>query len=149
MTLKKVITPDCVWVDLKADTKDGIIEEIIDRLVTAGKINDREAALEAVFAREGKMSTGMQNGVAIPHGKTDTVAGLTAAIGLNKDGVDFSSLDGQPATIFILTLSPVNHAGPHIQFLAEISHLISQPEDREKLLAATTHNEVYEIFTGK
>jgi PTS system nitrogen regulatory IIA component len=68
MNLKKVLSPDTVWVDLKADTKDGIIEEMIDRLVAAGKIKDREGALQAVLDREEKMSTGMQNGVAIPHG---------------------------------------------------------------------------------
>lgn len=149
MNLKKVLSPDAVWVDLKADTKQGIIEEMIDRLVAAGKVKDREAALAAVLEREAKMSTGMQNGVAIPHGKSDSVSELVAAIGLNKAGVDFDSLDGSPAMIFIMTLSPAKRSGPHIQFLAEVSRLISQPAEREKLLAAKTHAEIYTILTGK
>lgn len=149
MNLKKVLSPDTVWVDLKADTKQGIIEEMIDRLLAAGKIKDREAVLHAVLEREAKMSTGMQNGVAIPHGKTDAVTGLVAAIGLNKEGVKFDSMDGSPSTIFIMTISPTNRTGPHIQFLAEVSRLISQPAEREKLLAARTHAEIYETLTGK
>jgi fructose-specific phosphotransferase system IIA component len=149
MNLKKVLFPDCVWVDLKADTKKGIIEEMVDRLIAAGKISDRESVLESVFAREEKMSTGMQNGVAIPHGKTDAVKSLVAAIGLNKSGVDFDSMDGSPCTIFIMTLSPLKRRGPHMQFLAEVSRLISQPAEREKLLACKTNNEIHELFTGK
>ncbi|HSR88396.1 MAG TPA: PTS sugar transporter subunit IIA [Pontiella sp.] len=149
MNLKKVLSPDTVWVDLKADTKEGIIEEMIDRLMAAGKIKDREGALKAVLDREAKMSTGMQNGVAIPHGKSECIKSLVAAIGLNKAGVNFDSMDGSPCKIFIMTLSPINRTGPHIQFLAEVSRLISQPAERERLLAARTHAEIYDILTGK
>jgi len=149
MNLKKVLSPNAVWVDLKAETKDGIIEEMVDRLVAAGKIKDRDTVLKAVLEREAKMSTGMQNGVAIPHGKTDAVKSLVAAIGLNKAGINFDSMDGSPCTIFILTLSPIKRAGPHMQFLTEVSRLISQPAEREKLLASKTHSEIYELLTGK
>ena len=149
MNLKKVLSPDTVWVDLKADSKQGIIEEMIDRLVAAGRIKDREAVLVAVLEREAKMSTGMQNGVAIPHGKTDSLKSLVAAVGLHKDGVDFDAMDGLPCSIFIMTLSPTKRTGPHIQFLAEVSRLISQPAEREKLLACKTHGEIYETLTRK
>ncbi len=149
MNLKKVLSTDTVWVDLKADTKQGIIEEMIDRLLAAGKINDREAVLQAVIEREEKMSTGMQNGVAIPHGKTDAVKSLVAAVGLNKAGVDFDSMDSELCTIFIMTISPLKRRGPHMQFLAEVSRLISQSSEREKLLACQTHNEIHELLTGK
>lgn len=149
MKLKKTLSPDTVWVDLKANTKQGIIEEMIDRLVAAGKIKDRDTVLQAVLERERKMSTGMQNGVAIPHGKTDSVQSLVSAVGLNRDGVDFDSMDGSPSTIFILTISPIKRTGPHIQFLAEVSRLLCQPAEREKLLACRTHNEMYELLTGK
>lgn len=149
MNLKKVLSLETVWVDIRADSKHGIIEEMVDRLFAAGKIKDRDAALQAVLDREAKMSTGMSNGVAIPHGKSDTVKSLVAAVGLNKSGVNFGSMDGLPCTIFIMTLSSTKHSGPHIQFLAEVSRLVSQPTEREKLLAAKTHFEIYEILTGK
>jgi fructose-specific phosphotransferase system IIA component len=149
MNLKKVLSADTVWVDLKADSKQDIIKEMVDRLVAAGKISDREAVLEAIFEREDKMSTGMQNGVAIPHGKTDAVKSLVAAVGLNKSGVNFDSMDGEPSTIFIMTISPLKRRGPHMQFLAEVSRLIGQATERGKLLECKTHHEIYELLTGK
>lgn len=149
MNLKKVLTPETSWVDLKGVSKQEIIEEMVDRLIAAGKLTDRKAALDAVLDRESKMSTGMQNGVAIPHGKTDSVKSLIAAIGIHQEGVDFAAMDGLPSKIFIMTISPTKRTGPHMQFLAEVSRLLSTPEDREKLLAATTPSEIYELLTGK
>ena len=148
MNLRKALTPETIAIELKATTKDGIIEELVDMLVAAGKIKDRLAALHAILDREKKMSTGMQSGIAIPHGKTDTVDGLIAAFGMKHVGVDFESLDGQPASIFIMTLSPVNRTGPHIQFLAEVSRQLNDPAIRERLLQATTTDEVLNIIAG-
>lgn len=149
MNLKKVLTPDTVWVDLKADSKEELIEQMIDRLIAAGKFDDKETVLQAVLDREAKMSTGMQNGVAIPHGKTDAIKSLVVAVGICREGVKFDSMDGSLCTIFIMTLSPQKRSGPHIQFLAEVSRVISQPAERDKLHAAQTDAEMYEILTGK
>ncbi|MEI6891025.1 MAG: PTS sugar transporter subunit IIA [Pontiella sp.] len=149
MNLKKVLSPDTVWVDLQADSKQGVIEEMIGRLVASGKIEDGGGVLAAVLEREAKMSTGMQNGVAIPHGKSDHVESLVAAVGLHKEGVPFDSMDGALSTIFIMTISPAQRPGPHIQFLAEISRMISQPAERERLLASQTDGDIYAFLTGK
>lgn len=151
MNLRKVISPACVSVALKSDTKEGIIKELIDLLMAAGKIRDLEArdeALKAVLDREIKMSTGMQNGIAIPHGKTDTVETLIAAIGLKKEGVDFQALDGKPSRIFIMTLSPDTRTGPHIQFLAEISRQLSDAGIREKVLKAESSEQVLDTLAS-
>ena len=94
------------------------------------------------------MSTGMQNGIAIPHGKSDTVNSLVAAVGLRPEGIDFDAIDDQPCSIFVLTVSPVNRTGPHIQFLAEISRLLNDASVREELLSADTEEEVLRILTG-
>jgi len=94
------------------------------------------------------MSTGMQNGIAIPHGKTDAVDQLIAGVGIHRAGVDFACMDGKPAHIFIMTLSPENRAGPHIQFLAEISKVLSRPELRENLLNAATADEILNLLTA-
>ena len=149
INLKKTLSLDTIWVDLKANTKQGIIEEMVDRLMAAGKLKDRDAVLKAVFEREEKMSTGMQNGVAIPHGKTDSVDQLVAAVGLQKEGVEFDSMDGAPCSIFIMTVSPAKRSGPHMQFLAEVSRILCQSSKRERLLASKTHAEVFEVLTGK
>lgn len=151
MNLKKAISADTITLSLKGTTKDAIIEEMIDVLMAAGKIRDlkdRKDTLKAVLDRERKMSTGMQNGIAIPHGKTDRVESLIAAIGVKKDGMDFGSLDGQPSRIFVMTLSPDTRTGPHIQFLAEISRQLSDPSVRDRILNATKPEDVLSILTG-
>jgi PTS system nitrogen regulatory IIA component len=148
MNLKKVLTKESILPDLKAETKRSVIEEIIDQLTQTGKVTDRTAALEAVMAREAKMSTGMQNGIAIPHGKTDTVSQLVIAIAIKKSGVDFDAMDGQPCSIFVMTLSPENRAGPHIQFLAEISKLLGSEDLRKKLVAAESTDEILSLLTA-
>lgn len=148
MNLKKILTKDSVLPDLKAESKKEVIEELIGLLVAAGKFTGKTAAVQAVLAREEKMSTGMQNGIAIPHGKTDAVDQLIAAVGIHRNGVEFDSMDRKPSHIFILTLSPEKRAGPHIQFLAEISRVLSRPELREKLLVAHTADEILSLLTA-
>lgn len=147
MNLKKLLGKENVFLDLKSSSKEDIIKEMIDRLVVSGKIKDRDAALEAVLTREKKMSTGMENGIAIPHGKTDSVDHLITAVALKKEGVDFDSMDGQASKIFIMTVSPLSRSGPHIQFLAEVSKLLKEPEARQMLLAARTVEEVIRVFS--
>ncbi len=147
MNLKKILTKDSILPELKAYTKRGVIEEMVGLMAASGKVTDPAATIQAILAREAKMSTGMQNGIAIPHGKTDAVNQLVAAIAIHRAGVDFSAMDGKPSHIFIITLSPENRAGPHIQFLAEISRVLSRPELREKLLNAATSDEILNLLT--
>jgi mannitol/fructose-specific phosphotransferase system IIA component (Ntr-type) len=147
MNLKKLLPVEHISLNLKSDTKEGIVGEMIDMMVASGKLKDRAAAVKAVIEREQKMSTGMQHGIAIPHGKTDTVDQLVAALAFKKDGMDFGSLDGQPSHIFVMTVSPVHRTGPHIQFLAEMSQLLNDADRRHRLLAAQTPAEVIEILT--
>ena len=148
MNLRKTLSKETILLDLKSDTKDRIIEEMIDLLVASGKIREKKDALKAVIDRERKMSTGMQNGIAIPHGKTDKVDTLIAAVAVKKDGADFGSLDGQPSKIFVMTLSPDTRTGPHIQFLAEISRQLNDNAVREKILNATRPEDVLDALSG-
>jgi PTS system nitrogen regulatory IIA component len=123
MNMLSLLSKETISLHLKGKDKEAIINELLDLLVSAGKIKDREVAYAAVMDREKKMSTGMKHGIAIPHGKTSTLDDLVACIGVSDDPVDFDSLDGQPCRIFIMTLSPIEKTGPHLQFLAEISLL--------------------------
>ncbi|WP_319562797.1 PTS sugar transporter subunit IIA [Marispirochaeta sp.] len=142
MNLRKVLSPEVVSLGLKASTKKEVIEELIDLLSQSGKIKDREAALQAVLERESKMSTGIQHGVAIPHGKSGAVDDLVACVAVKPEGIDFESLDGEQSRIFIMTLSPLNKTGPHVQFLAEISRLLKTAESRERILQVTSKQEL-------
>lgn len=148
MNLAKAISPDCVRLQLSATSKDGVIEELVDLLCDAGKIRNRKPALKAVFEREKKLSTGMRDGIAIPHGKSDEVDRLVAAVGLVPEGVEFDSMDKKPAKIIVLTVSPAQRTGPHIQFLGDINRLLIDDLAREKILACTSVGELHAFITA-
>jgi PTS system nitrogen regulatory IIA component len=146
MNLKKVLSADTINIHLKGSTKQEIINELLDILVATGKIKDREAAYNAVMEREQKMSTGMKHGIAIPHGKSAAIDDLVACIGISDKSVDFDSLDHLPCRIFIMTLSPAEKTGPHLQFLAEVSLLFKSAEKREEILKADTPEALLKIL---
>ncbi|MCL2243709.1 MAG: PTS sugar transporter subunit IIA [Treponema sp.] len=147
MNLKTIITKDTIKLNLKGTTKKEIINELLDILVSTGKIQDRQEAWSAVMDREEKMSTGMKHGIAIPHGKSAIIHDLVACIGISENPVDFDSLDKEPCRIFIMTLSPVEKTGPHLQFLAEISLLFKSSEKRKEILNSKTSEEVLKTLT--
>jgi len=147
MNLKKYLDKSNIFLDLKSESKDTVIEEMIDRLVDSGKLKEKARPLQAVQAREQKMGTGMEHGIAIPHGKTDAVDHLVTAVGLKQEGIDFEAIDGKPSRIFIMTVSPLNRTGPHIQFLAEVSKLLKDDDTRKRLLAARTSEDVIRVFS--
>ena len=147
MNLKTVLTKDTISLHLKGTTKEEIINELLDILVSADKVQDKAAAYTAVMDREKKMSTGMKHGIAIPHGKSSTISDLVACIGISDKPVDFDSLDHEPSRIFIMTLSPVEKTGPHLQFLAEISLLFKSSEKRQEILRAQTPEEIIQILS--
>ncbi|MDR2842763.1 MAG: PTS sugar transporter subunit IIA [Spirochaetaceae bacterium] len=146
MSLNSILSKETISLHLHGTKKEAIINELLDLLVSTGKIQDRASALSAIMDRENKMSTGMKHSIAIPHGKTNTVSDLVACIGISDTAVDFDSLDGEPCRIFIMTLSPLEKTGPHLQFLAEISLLFKSPEKRTEMLKATSADEIMKIL---
>ena len=147
MNLKSVLTKETISLHLKGTTKETIIDELLDILIAAKKIDDRAAAHAAIMDREQKMSTGMKHGIAIPHGKSTSIHDLVACIGISDTAVDFDALDQEPCRIFIMTLSPVEKTGPHLQFLAEISLLFKSEEKRRDILKASSPEEVIRILS--
>ena len=147
MNLKTVLTHETICLHLKGTTKEAIINELLDMLVAAKKIDDRASAFNAIMDREVKMSTGMKHGIAIPHGKSPTIHDLVACIGVSDAPVEFDALDHEPCRIFIMTLSPVDKTGPHLQFLAEISLLFKSAEKRQEILNANSSEEVLKILS--
>jgi Kef-type K+ transport system membrane component KefB/mannitol/fructose-specific phosphotransferase system IIA component (Ntr-type) len=132
---------------LKGATKEAVIEDLLRTLDRRGLLDALDDAREAVWERERSMSTGMQHGIAIPHGRTDAVKRLVCAVGLHKKGVDFDSLDGEPAHIIVLALSPKSAAAPHMQFMSMMGHALSG-NGREELLACRTARAMYAVLTG-
>ena len=146
MTLLDILSADSTLVDLKGETKQDIIAELVDTLAVGDAISDRAKVLQAVLEREKIMSTGIGDGIAIPHGKSDAVEKLVAALGTQRRGVDFEALDGEPAYVFFLLVSPANVSGPHIKALARISRLLKNDDFKKKLIAAETSAEIIEII---
>lgn len=148
MNLKRVLTKNNVRVNLTGETKEEIITSLVDIIVSAGNLSDKEEILEAVFKREEQMSTGMKNGIGIPHGKTDAVKELHACVAIAGKPVEFNAIDGEPCDIFVMTVSPLSHTGPHLEFLAEVSELLKNEELRNKIRSASSDEELLKILLG-
>lgn len=146
MRIRDVLAPGQISLELPGDTKGDIIEALLDLLMAAGEISDRGRALERVLERESRMSTGIQHGVAIPHGKTDAVNRLLVSFGRKTNGIDFDALDGEPSRLFFMTLSPRDSTGPHVELLAEIAALLNDQSVRARLLEAESAEEILHIL---
>jgi Kef-type K+ transport system membrane component KefB/mannitol/fructose-specific phosphotransferase system IIA component (Ntr-type) len=144
--LLSLIEPECISLELRENTKEGIITELVDMLAARGKLEDRDLTLEAVLQREKTISTGMQHGIALPHGKTDGVKELAVAVGIKKEGVDFESLDGEKSRLFILVVSPRRVSGPHVQFLAALGAVLKDDGVREAVIAAPSAEAAAELL---
>ena len=144
--LKDVITLDCINIDLKGQTKSEIIDEMVDILYNNGKLNDREEYKKEILKREAQSSTGMEEGIAIPHGKTDAVKIPTVAIGISKKGVDYESLDGKHSHLFFMIAAPANSNNSHIELLSKITTLLLEDDIREALINSKSKEEVLDIL---
>ena len=143
MTIPPDALADVTYIPhLAGSTKRDVIQEMVNFLAQKGCLPDPKAALHAVLERERRMSTGMQSGVAIPHGKTVSVTRTVVAVALKKEGIDFQSMDGQPARIFVMTLSPVKEMETHIHMLSVLGTLLTRSDVRERLLACSTEEEM-------
>ena len=138
MNLLDILSPESIIVDLRGESKEDIIAELVNSLPVGDSITDRDQVLQAVLDREKIMSTGIGDGIAIPHGKSAAVTELVAAMGTQRRGVDFDALDGEPAFVFFLLVSPANVSGPHIKALARISRLLKNDEFKKKLVEANS-----------
>ena len=142
MNLLDILSEKSVIVGLQGETKEEIIEELVDSLEEGVAISNREKVLQSVLDREKIMSTGIGDGIAIPHGKSDAVITLSAALGTQKRGANFEALDGEPAYVFFLLVSPANISGPHIKALARISRLLKNEDFKKRLTAASSPEEL-------
>lgn len=144
--LLKHINAKTISTDLKGNSKEEILSELVGLLAASGNVIDHDRLLADVMAREKIMSTGMQHGIALPHGKSDGISAMTVAIGIKKKGVDFDSLDKELTKLFILVASPKKASGPHVQFLAAISGILKKKELTDKIIASTSAEEVAQLL---
>ena len=139
MNIMSFLDERAVTTDLKAhQSKEEVIRELVELLVRAGSIKEKDnhRLVQILLKRESLGFTGIGQGVAIPHGKSDCVTKLVAAFGVSRSGVNFDSLDGEPVTLFFLLVAPEDSAGPHLKALARISRLLKDKHFRDSLRAA-------------
>jgi PTS system nitrogen regulatory IIA component len=146
MYLSELLNEDAILLGLTSRDKESCIKELVQLLETAHRINTRGEILSKVLQRESMMSTGIGNGVAIPHGKTRQFDRLIAACAVARPGIDFDSTDGEPAGLFILLVSPENLRGPHVKALANVSRLLKEEAVRTSLQQAATPGQFLEIL---
>ena len=149
MTIMGFLDDRAISIDLQAhQNKEAVIRELTELLVQAGVIKDKDVSklVQILLKRESLGSTGIGQGVAIPHGKSDVVTKLVAAFGISKQGVPFDSLDGEPVYLFFLLVAPEDSAGPHLKALARISRLLKDKHFRDSLRSARDEKAVAKII---
>lgn len=149
MKVTDFLCRDAVSTDLKATNKTEVIEEMVDLLVDAGAIDKRNKnkVVDILMAREALGSTAIGQGIAIPHGKSESTDKLIAALAISKKGINFDSLDGEPVHIFFLLVAPIDSAGPHLKALARISRLLKDKFFRETLKNTKTSKEILDLIS--
>jgi len=147
MLLSELIQPEVVKLDLEAPDKWAAIEELVDHLITNHelRLSDRQEVIDSVFSRERSLSTGLEHGLAVPHGAVDCVNDILACVGISRKGIPFESHDGKPARLVVLLVIPKGAFQQHVRTLAGIARLASNQAFRERILAASNVDEVMEV----
>jgi len=146
MKISDILEEKLVVTNLPGASKDEIINAMVDLISKSAKVLDKEKVRASIFERERIMSTGVGNGFAIPHGKTDAVVDIVASFGITKDPINYQALDDKTVRLIFLLVGKDNLVGPHIKLLSRISRLMNKEEFRTKLLTLQTPKEVMDSF---
>ena len=149
MRLTEILKPENIKVPLAATTKNDAIKELVDLLASNGQVTDPAKVLASVLERETTRTTGIGNGLAIPHGKCAGTADLVMAIGKPATPIDFQSVDQRPVSVIWMLTSPPDKTGPHIHALARISRLMTIDKFQQALRAAKPSQEVYDAIVAQ
>ena len=144
MRLTEILKPQNIKVPLESAAKADAIGELVQLLAANGEVHDPKRVLDAVLQREATRTTGIGNGLAIPHGKCTGTDHLVMAIGRPQNAIDFQAIDGRPVNLIWLLTSPPDKTGPHIHALARISRLMTIDRFRQALAQAKTPDEIYQ-----
>ncbi len=146
MRLTEILKPQNILVPLSSAKKNDAIAELVNLLASNGEVQDAKRVLDAVLDREATRTTGIGNGVAIPHGKCTGTDHLVMAVGKAASPIDFQAIDGKPVNIIWLLSSPPDKTGPHIHALARISRLMTIDKFRQTLVHCTTAQQIYDAL---
>jgi len=147
MKIVDLLHPAAIAADIAATGKNEALAELTDVMMKVAGDLDRDEVIKVLQERERLGSTGIGDGVAIPHGKLKDIKKLLISFGRSRRGVDFDSMDGKPAHLFFLLIAPEESVGIHLKTLARISKLLKSPEVRRQLLDASGSEEIYRIIS--
>lgn len=147
MKILDFLSENCVLTELEGKTKKDVVTELVEVLAKKkSQVKNVEKVVEAIMKRESTGSTGIGQGVAIPHAKSEDVSKIVASLGISKAGVDFDSLDGEPVYIIFLMVAPPESISEHLQAIAKISRLLKDKFFRQSLRDAQTPSEIIKII---
>jgi PTS system fructose-specific IIC component len=146
MRITELLTADTILLGLRGTDKPSVIEELVDVLDRAGKLHDRQAFKEAILHRESQTTTGIGDGIAIPHAKTSTVKVPSIAFGRSEVGAEYDSLDGQPTHLFFMIAAEDGANQTHLKALAKLSTVLMNEDARKQLLAASSKEEILAVI---
>ena len=146
MKITEFLAPHAIKIGMQASEKEEALTELVDVLAQLKDIGDKKSIVRALIERENLGSTGIGQGIAIPHGRTDRVKELVAVLGISRQGINFEALDGELVYIFFLLVAPKETAGPHLKALAQISRLLRDTYFCELLRRCKTPAEAYELI---
>jgi PTS system nitrogen regulatory IIA component len=146
MKISELLNPEAIVAEMQSEDKSRALTELTDALINCEPSLDRDDVIEVLQEREKLGSTGIGDGVAIPHGKLAGIPELMLAFGRSRKGVDFESMDGQPAHLFFLLIAPEESVGVHLKTLARISKLLKDPAVRQRLLEAANQELIYQVI---
>ena len=149
MKISELLKPSLVKLNLESYSKDELFEEMVQVFADNGMISDVDEAIDVLQEREMKMSTGVGNGIAIPHGKLPGAPHSLLAIGVSKDGIDYDALDGAPVYIVLTIFAQPDNPMQHMEILAEISRLFAVPGFSDRIRNAKSSNEVIDIIKSE
>ncbi len=149
MTLMDILSENRIKIPLANTEKEKVIEEMVGVIADSVKLENKAEILKAVLDREAVMSTGVGDEVAIPHGKTESLNEIIAALGITKDPIDFNSLDDKPVRLVWLLIGPQDKTGPHLKALSRISRLMHKKEFRERLIQTKTPKDAIEVIDSE
>jgi PTS system fructose-specific IIC component/PTS system nitrogen regulatory IIA component len=146
MFLHDVFPPQFIKVNLEAEDKDEAFEEMVDHFCQAAKSHAREEILEAIKAREAKMSTGIQKGIAVPHGNTNALDTVRGVLGISMNGIDYDALDGEPVYLLFMLIAPDKDSEKHLRILQRLAELLGNPQFSQDLQAQKDPQGAYKVI---
>jgi PTS system nitrogen regulatory IIA component len=144
--INDILDANSVIEELSSQDKKGVLEELVSILVKNGRLSEQENPVQILLERERLGSTGIGDGIAIPHGKLKEINTIICSFGRSGKGINFQAIDEKPSHLFFLLLAPEDSAGEHLQALARLSRLLKDVRFRKRLIEATSKEEIYRLI---